>query len=246
MDITAFRDEIRLRLTGGLIDLELDDVTIDKIIQSCLREIQRYIDSTKLITIPFSKCIDLSTIEENGEKIKVSSVSRIYRADAFLGSEVGNYDSTVPSDPMQAAQWQLISGTGNMYNFQDYIYNYSAWNTLTQIRNTTSTDLFFRYDKDSNKLYINISTGAPKNITIEYVPRFDNVSEITSDYWIDVLMRMCIATSKITVGRIRSRYKQSNAIWSQDGDQILSEGLSELSALREQLQRDTQLMYPID
>ena len=246
MDITAYRDEIRLRLTGGLIDLELDDVTIDKIIESCLREIQRYICSTKLITVPFSKCIDMSTIEENGKVIKVNSVSNVYRADAFLGSEVGNYDSTVPSDPMAAAQWQLISGTGNMYNFQDYVYNYAAWNTLTQIRNTTSTDLFFRYDKSSNKLYINISTGAPRNITIEYVPRYDNVDEIVSDYWIDVLMRLCVATTKVAVGRIRSRYKQSNAIWSQDGDTILSEGLSELNELRSQLKAETQLFYPID
>ena len=245
MDITAYRDEIRLRLTGGLLDLELSDVTIDKIIESCLRELQRYISSTKLITIPFSKCIDLSTIKENDKLIKVNSVSRIYRADGYLGSEVDN-NTTVPTDPMAASQWQLISGTGTMYNFQDYVLNYAAWNTLTQIRNTTSTDLMFRYDKSSNLLYINISTGAPKNITIEYVPRYENVEEITSDYWIDVLMRLCVATTKVTVGRIRSRYKQSGALWSQDGDQILQEGLSELTSLRESLQHDTMLCYPLD
>ena len=246
MDITAYREEIRLKLTGGLLDLELDDVTIDRIIQSCLREVQRYICSTKLITIPFSKCIDLSTVkDENDNLIKINSISAIYRADAFLGSEVGN-NSTVPLDPMAASQWQLISGTGNMYNFQDYVYNYAAWNTLTQIRNTTSTDLFFRYDKAANKLYINISTGAPRNITIEYVPRYDNVDEIVSDYWIDVLVKMCVATAKITVGRIRSRYKQSNAIWGQDGEAILQEGLQELSTLRDHLKQDTNLFYPID
>ena len=91
-----------------------------------------------------------------------------------------------------------------------------------------------------------MSTGAPKNITIEYVPRYENVEEITSDYWIDVLMRMCVATTKITVGRIRSRYKQSGALWTQDGDQILQEGINELSQLRESLQRDSQLCYPVD
>lgn len=246
MDITAYRDEIRLKLTGGLIDLELDDVTIDKIIESCLREIQRYITSTKLITIPFSKCINLSAIkDENDKNLKINSISAVYRTDSYFGSEVSN-DSITPGDPMAAAQWQLISGTGNMYNFQDYVYNYAAWNTLTQIRNTTSTDLFFRYDKDSNKLYINISTGAPTKITIEYVPRYDNVDEITSDYWIDELMKLCVATAKVAVGRIRSRYKQSNAIWSQDGDQILQEGLSELNEIREHLKNNTNLFYPID
>lgn len=245
MDIAAYRDEIRLKLTGGLLDLELDDITIDKIIQSCLREIQRYVCSTKLLTIPFSKCIDLSDMKDtSGTPLKINSIVRIYRALGFTGDDTG-YSST-PVDPMQASQWQLISGTGNMYGFQDYVYNYGAYSSLLQIRNTTSTDLAFRYDKASNKLYINISSNTPGKITIEYVPRYDNVDEIVSDYWIDVLIRMCVATAKIVVGRIRTRYTQSGAIWSQDGNEILQEGTSELSTLREQLQRDTQLCYGID
>lgn len=242
MDITAYRDEIRLRLTGGLLDLELDDVTIDKIIASCLREIQRYICTTKLITIPYAKCIDLSNISDENGKIKISSVARIYRANGFSSDT----NSTSVADPMQAAQWQLLCGTGNMYNFQDYMYNYAAWNTLLQIRNTVSTDLIFRYDKPSNKLYVNVSSNTPGMITMEYIPRYDNVDEITSDYWIDVLLRMCVATTKITVGRIRTRYKENGALWMQDGDTILAEGNAELAELREQLERNTQLFYPLD
>lgn len=246
MDIAAYRDEIRLRLTGGLLDLELDDVTIDKIIQSCMREIQRYICSTKLLTLPFSKCIDLSQIkDERGMPLKINSIVRIYRALGFTSDSTGTYSNT-PVDPMQASQWQLISGTGNMFGFQDYVYNYGAYSTLLQIRNTTSTDLAFRYDKASNMLYTNISSNTPGKITIEYVPRYDNVDEIVSDYWIDVLVRMCVATAKITVGRIRTRYTQTSAVWSQDGNEILQEGINELSTLREQLQRDTQLCYGID
>ena len=246
MNITAYRDEIRLKLTGGLIDLELDDVTIDKIIQSCMRELQRYITSTKLITIPFSQCIDLSQIvDNNGNSIKVSSVSRIYRAESFAGN-TGEAYTNHAVDPMLASQWQLLSGVGNMNGFQDYVYNYAAWNTLTQIRNTTSTDLAFRYDKASNKLYINVSTNAPTTITVEYIPLFNDVNDITSDYWIDVLVRMSVATAKIAVGRIRSRYTQSGALWTQDGEAILSEGKEEMNSLREMLQDASQLCYPID
>lgn len=245
MDITALRDEIRLKLTGGLLDLELDDVTIDKIIQSTLRELQRYIANTRLITVPFEKCIDLSTVKDiTGKPIKVSSVSRIYRTNGFVVDGDGNPNQAV--DPMQASQWQLLSGVGNMYGLQGYVYNYLSWNTLLQMRNTTSTDLAFFYDKSENKLYINIASNNPTNITIEYVPRYDDVSEITSDYWIDVMTRMAIAITKITVGRIRSRYTQSNALWTQDGNIMLEEGNSELNALRQQLEHDTQLMYPLD
>lgn len=240
----AFRDEIKLRLTGNILELEIDDVTLDRIIDAALREIQRYICSTELITIPFRRCIDLSDKEQTGgKKIKVSSVSRIYRTSSIGDTSTSSLN---PTDPMYASQWQLLSGSGNLANFQDYMYNYASWNTLLQIRNASSTDLAFRYDKSSNKLYINVSGDNPGNITIEYVPRYDSVKDITSDYWIDMTMQLAVALTKVTVGRIRSRYTQSNALWTQDGAEILQEGNEELNNIRQVLQANSQLVYPID
>ena len=242
MTTDEFRDEIKLKLTGYLIEMELDDPTLDRIIKSALREVQRYICETNFITIPYKKCIDLSNKENtNGVQIKVNSVSRVYRTEGY----VNNGDSTT-MDPMQVAQWQMLSGTGNMYNFQDYVYNYLSWNTLLQIRNTTSTDLSFIFDKASNNLYINTSNETPTLITVEYVPEYTDVSEVASDFWIDVIMQMSIALTKITLGRIRTRYTQSNALWTQDGDTILQEGNSEYQALQEYLRQNTQLVYGID
>lgn len=86
----------------------------------------------------------------------------------------------------------------------------------------------------------------PKYITIEYVPLYKDVSEIVSDYWIDIILRMAEAQSKIVLGRLRTRYKQSNALWEQDGERLLEEGTTELNELRESLRTSTQLSYPID
>ena len=83
---------------------------------------------------------------------------------------------------------------------------------MLQIRNTLSTDLSWKFDKVDNKLYVNISSGQPTGITIEYIPRYDTVEEIVSDYWIDTLVRLAVAKTKIAVGRIRTRYTQSNAV----------------------------------
>ncbi len=246
MDRQAYIDEIKFRLTGNLLETELDTKAFDTIVNVSLREIQRYISSTKILTIPFSRCIDLSTIkDEEGKDVKINSVSRIYRADGYVG-DVSSSSSAGLVDPMYVAQWQLLGGTSNMRNFQDYMYNYGAWNTLLQMRNTTSTDLAYRYDKSSNKLYINVASNLPSRITIEYVPRYDDVSEIVSDYWIDMLVRLCVANAKVIVGRIRSRYSQSNALWAQDGDTILNEGNAELAEIREHLVTNTQLVYGID
>ena len=84
MNINAYREELRLKLTGGLLELELSDTAIDSILNSALRELRRYIDSTRLITVPFSRCIHLSDVKDaQGDFIKVSSVSRIYRAEGI-------------------------------------------------------------------------------------------------------------------------------------------------------------------
>lgn len=238
MELAAYKEEILFKLTGGVLECELDDKALTQVLNAALREVQRYIDTTVIKTIPFDNCIDLSDYN-------VSSVSRVYRAKGFMANE-NESDGPTPADPMYASQWQLLSGTGNMYNFNDYVYNYAAYNTLQQIRNTTSTDLAFRYDKSSNKLYINIATSKPQSITIEYVPKYNDVSEITSDYWIDIIVRLATALAKVTLGRIRTRYTQSNALWTQDGQTMLDEGNAELTDIREKLQTSTQLCYPID
>ena len=60
MTLQEYRDEIKLKLTGYLLEMEIDDPTLDRIINSALREVQRYICDTNYITIPFQNCIDFS------------------------------------------------------------------------------------------------------------------------------------------------------------------------------------------
>lgn len=237
MDMTAIMDEVRLKLTGDVVDLELSDASLIKIINSCLREVQRYIDTFGVITVPFKKCIDV-------KEYKMNSVIGVRRAKGY-NTETEEVGISV-ADPLYVSQWQILTGTGNISNIGDYVSNYASWSTLQQIKNTTSTDLSFIYDKHEEKLYVNVSQALPGNITIMYIPRFDDVSEITSDFWIDVLVRMAVAQTKIVVGRVRSKFKQSNALWVLDGDTLLQEGTSELSSLREELRGSTQLVYGID
>jgi hypothetical protein len=60
LTLEDYREEIKLKLTGQILDIELDDDTIDSVIKSALREMQRYLSSTSLITVPFSRCIDIN------------------------------------------------------------------------------------------------------------------------------------------------------------------------------------------
>ena len=60
MKMQGYVDEIKLALTGGLLELEVSDDVIQKIVNSAMREVQRYITSTKIITLPYTKVIDLT------------------------------------------------------------------------------------------------------------------------------------------------------------------------------------------
>lgn len=234
MDMQAIKDEVLLKLTGNVTSIELSDATLTQVINSALREIQRYIDTLKMITIPYSSCIDVS-------EYKVSSIVGVRRAEGYVDS-----DGKGMSDPLYASQWMLMSGFGNVGYINTYASNLAAWNSMLQIRNTLSTDLAFYFSKPDNKLYINVSSSTPSNITLIYVPRFDDVSEITSDYWQDILVRMSVAIAKVTVGRVRTKFTQSNALWTLDGNQILEEGNTELTNLRQELKDSTQLCYGVD
>ncbi len=110
------------------------------------------------------------------------------------------------ADPIYMAQWQIFAGNGANYNTDAWAYNYAAWNTALQMRNTISTDLSFRFDRDKQQLYINCAFDTPERITIEFVPRYNDVSQVKSDYWIDNLVRLSTALAKTIVGRIRTRY----------------------------------------
>lgn len=243
MNLKDYVEDIKLKLTGGVLNLEISDEVIEKTVLNSLREVQRYIDTTKLITVPFAKCIDL-------DDFNCSSVTSIYRTKAFLASE--NDMKQIDSgdlDPFQTQMWRVFSNNGNMYNLQEYILNYMSYNTLNQMRSNSSTDLSFKEvnnKKDGHKLYINVMYNSPTNITIEYVPKIIDPEDVVSDYWIDILQRLALAQTKILLGRVRTRYVQSNALFTQDGDRMLEEGTTELSELREVLRTNSQLFYPID
>ncbi len=238
MKLEDVLDEIKLELTGHLLDMEIDDETLVSVVKKALRELTRYWDESRLITIPFASCIDL---EGKFFDEQVSSIIKVYRTEGMGDS--GNL--SVINDPVQMAQFAIFSNGGTMYNLNDYVMNYASWMSMYQIKNTMSTDLSFKEDRHNKKLYIN-NYNTPSMITIEYIPKLNSIEDIQSDYWIDILVKYCIALTKIVLGRIRTRFSQTNALWTQDGEKILEEGNTELKELREILRVNSNMVYIID
>ncbi len=260
MTIRDIIDEIKLELTGGVLELEIvDDTksedtdekyakkydTLISVINKALRELERYWDETTLITVPSAQCIDYSDFGKQESKYssypEISSIVRVYRTQ---GVGENNGQSNYNLDPLYAQQWMLFSNGGTMYNLNDYVMNYASWMTLSQIRNTMSTDMSFKDDRHNSKLYISNNTSGM--VTIEYVPKLTKVDDIKSDYWKDILIKLSVALTKIVLGRIRTRFTQSNSLWTQDGERMLEEGNNDLKELREVLRTNSNLIYPLD
>ena len=240
MKLEDVLSEIKLELTGYVLDMEINDETLVSVVKKSLRELERFWDETTMITVPFASCIDL---DGDFFREKVSSIVKVYRTEG-VGDATGGL--SVMTDPVQMAQFAIFSNGGTMYNLNDYVLNYSSWMTMAKIRNTMSTDMAFKEDRHNKKLYINKMSSSPSMVTIEYIPKLSNVEDIKSDYWIDILIKYCVALTKIVLGRIRTRFSQSNALWTQDGDKILEEGNTELKELREILRLNSNMTYLID
>ncbi len=238
MTITDVIEEIKLELTSGVLKLEISDDTIKAAIKKSLRELQRYWDESAFVTIPYASCIDYKgTPLENS-----SSIVKVYRTE---GQGVASGASAM-ADPLMMQQWMIFSNAGTMYNLQDYVMNYASWSTISQVRNTLSTDMSFTEDKHNCKLYINNALISAGEVTVQYIPKLQEVDDIKSDYWQDILIRMATAQTKIQLGRIRTKYNQTNALWGLDGEKLLDEGTTDLRELRETLRTNSNLAYIID
>jgi len=254
MNIESYVENIKLEVLGGRLRSEIDDETLVKLVYKALGEIQRYIDTTKIITVPFASCIDLGPyVDKDGVKhegFNCSSVTKVYRITSYINSTEDLYGqiSNGDLDPFQAQMWKVFSNNGTMYNLQDYVLNYLAYNTLRQMKNTSSTDMAFKevHTADKHQLYINYAMEKPTAITIEYVPKLLDVEDVVSDYWIDILKRLSVGFAKIAFGRIRSKYKSSSTLWQIDGETLVTEGREEVADIRETLRKNSLLFYPVD
>ena len=235
MTMEDYISEIRLELTGDLLEMEINDATLEKIVRKALRELQRYISATKTVTVPFASCIDLKGTD-------VDTVVRVFRVEGY--GDAG-YETGTPIDPFYDQIWYAYSNGGNYLTLSNFTANYGAWNTMLQIRNTISTDLAFRQAELDDKVYIT-STSKIGLITLEYIPKIKDVAEITSSFWEDKLVRLSVALTKQTLGRIRTRYTHNDAIWQQDGERLLDEANNELADLRAELKSNNQLVYGYD
>lgn len=130
-------------------------------------------------------------------------------------------------------------GTGTSHSIAVTMLTSSIYNSITG----GSADIDFYQDGD--KLYVDVK-GGESIVTLQYLPDYQSVSEIDEPYWINYVMRIGLALTKIALGRARTKYNISNLPYEMDGDTILSEGTTELETITDELKSNNEFWYFLD
>lgn len=205
----------------------VENISIEDAVLSAFRECKRYIRTPADKTVPFCTRMDLTALG-----IRTKKILNIKPARPRLGLTLGSIDSGNVFQIAAAVNSQSSMGTASNFNI-DPIMSEMA---MAQVRNTLSTDFHWRHDLHNNVVYCTHKDPHPAFVTIQYVPDYQDVSEIEQDSWVDYIIRLATAKMKVALGRCRSKYRVEGSNVSLDGDTLLSEGNAELEQLREELE----------
>lgn len=222
-------EDIKISLGHPVVDIELEDNVIGKLVDKAFKEVSRYITETRFVTIPYSTSgIDVS-------EYKINSIVQIFRSENPSG--VNNL-----ADVYSLAAMNVSGSPSSNPLLSDYIYR----TQMNQVKSTITTDLDFTFDKEDQKLYINTYYPRPSKVTLAYIPEFKDVSEIREQYWVNFILRLALALTKEVLGRVRSKYELSSSLYKLDGNQLVAEGIAERDAIRQELNENSDIVFPID
>lgn len=204
---------IEVQLGAPVLELELTPANIKLIVEQAFDEIVHYISDLYTVTVPYAQCIDL-------KDYNIDAIESVVRAN----------DSVMTGMTFVYPYMGLNNITGS-YNLEGYA------DALLSVRNmnTISTDMDFLWDKPNKKLYVVANPNVPAYVTVVFKPEYFTVEDIKEQYWETQLRRLALGMSKVVLGRIRSKYKSSTTKFELDGDTLLTEGTTEIEAIRQRL-----------
>lgn len=226
-------------LGGSVVDIELEN-DIESFIDLAFLQVKPYMGSPKFMTLPISDKIDLT------DK-KVYTVVNVYRGSPLAST--GIY-TAAPSKSISDDSYLFTPG---LFNYANTLLGISSvdsvaitllTNQLINSVNGRSSDIDFV--QDGNTLYVEVSGSGCEEITIEYLPDYEDASEVTEPFWINYILNLAVARTKIALGRARGKYRLSNLPYELDADTLLSEGNQELENLTSKLEELNDINYILD
>lgn len=226
MKMSEYVDDIAFQLGGGILTVEIEP-QLPKCVNKAFRELKRYFTTPNYKTIPYSNTIDCS-------EMKVYAIINVMRANPIYGTNIGDLTGL---DVFSTAASAMSA------------VNTEAYETVLQkiqIRNTMSTDLDFIWEPNTKKLHLNVNPPFPTFVTINYIPEYDNVEQITEPFWEDFILKLATAYAKIVLGRIYTKYQVKSSQYEMNGQAYLDEGNKERDEIINYVRENVDNILPID
>lgn len=178
-------------------------------------------------TVPYSRRIDLKKVGIITKKVIYCQAARPRLGLTLSTIESGNVFQV-------AAAVNTMGGVGQMAIVNiDPIMSEMA---MAQVRNTLATDFQWHFDLNNQALYCAHRDPVPAQVTVRYIPEYQDVSEVQGHVWEDYLVRLSEANMKKSLGRSRSKYTIEGSNVTNDGQILLAEANAELEAIRAELE----------
>ena len=230
MTLAEYTDEVLFSLGGTVLDIEIEK-DIPRCVNKAFREVKQYVTTPAYMTIPFAAqsqgiggTIDLK--DKN-----VYSVINVMRPDTYNSLSMNIVD---------------VFGLNYIYSAVTNMDAYAQRMLRLQQMNTISTDLDFVWDAHRKQLSVTMNPPYTNMITIQYIPDYKDVEEITEVFWVDIILKLATAYAKQVLGRIRSKYTLNSSQYSLDGETLLNEANTEIQEVQTFLKTNVDLAFPID
>lgn len=224
MTMEEYIDQVSFELGEPLVR-QSDHGQIQRAILISFRELKHYMKTPVQKTVPFNNRIDLVKVG-----INTKTIINVIPAQPRIGLTLGSIDSGNVFQVAAAVNTTGMIGQTSSINIGPIISEMA----MAQVRNTLTTDFHYVPDMSNQVIYCTHRDPRPSHVTIEYVPEYTDVSEITTHSWEDFLVQLSVAHMKVHLGRARSKYKTDSNV-TLDGEILLQEGREELKDLREKL-----------
>lgn len=234
MTENEYVEDVDLLLSGGgIVTVEIKD-SIPKIVQLAFKEIKHYITDTETLTIPYYQRLHIEDYPDprNHRKVNIGNVVYVQRSNT--PNRIADYQDIM----------YLMSRQSTLQNVSLTDYNRAL--LVNQAKNTISTDLDFYWDSKNKDLYVYANYPKPDKISIVYTPRYDNIEDVESEFWQNLIRRLAVAYAKQTLGRVRGKYKLNSAQYELDSETLLAEANQEIQEIRSYLDENSDILLPID
>lgn len=234
------KDSVAFELGGPMVDVEIPDESIEKLVQRALTILSKY----SLVVIWHTVALRTSEGTESSFARYVDTTDFPFKISYIVDilKSRGNNDALANTADIAGIPmgWALRSGRSSQTNYTDMIGSVSTLLNeralVSRLLGSFKDQCTYDLDKPRNRLWIDVGFPASSNITLEYIPRLTIDQIGILEYFpeaYDFITQYTIALSMISLGRARGKYAVGNYDWSISSADLVTSGQAKIEKLME-------------